>query len=75
MAGHPILIREDKPENRSAHASGPFGGADRAGRMTGIGAQSAPPTGANVQFNDARVGFLTANGEGPSVIPGVLNTV
>ena len=27
-AGHPILIWEDKPENRSAHANGPFGGAD-----------------------------------------------
>ena len=31
-SGHPILIWEDKPENRSAHANanGPFGGADRA---------------------------------------------
>src|SRR5277367_6777200 len=47
-AGHPILIREDKPENRSALASDPFGVADRAGRMTGIGAQSAPPSGAKV---------------------------
>jgi hypothetical protein len=27
-AGHPILIPQDKPENRSAHASGPFGGAN-----------------------------------------------
>ena len=49
--------REDKPENRSAHANGPFGGADRAGRMTGMGAQSAPP-GANVQFQDSPTGGL-----------------
>jgi hypothetical protein len=37
---------EDKQENRNAHANGPFGGADRAGRMTAMGAKSAPPSGA-----------------------------
>ena len=29
---------EDKPEHRSAHADGPFGGADQAGRVTGTDA-------------------------------------
>ena len=35
-AGHPILILEDRPENRSAQANGAFRGADRDGRMTGM---------------------------------------
>jgi hypothetical protein len=32
------LFRDDKPENPNSYANGPVGGAERAGRMTGMGA-------------------------------------
>ena len=68
IVGWRLVVREDgwssnfnsggQAGDWSALASGAFGGADRAGRMTGIGAQSAPPSDANIQFQDSPNGGL-----------------
>ena len=42
------------------HANGPFEGAEQAGRMTGMGAKSAPPIGAERPVQDGPIG-----GRGP----------
>ena len=38
------------------HANGPFEGAEQAGRMTGMGAKSAPPIGAERPVQDGPIG-------------------